>query len=236
MLVYQHTLAQEGSFGTNNETMEEILNSTTTNVTLPHHEPVVNNWHCSENVFNHTPYMCVNASRPKGLHPSMPDVWSFHSCYVNVSTLVDFTGPALDECDSFCVLGYNLTETGFQDFCKSCSLTATGDIAYDCSNLFPDGECPERNTMGNCDSYASWICVPAENSTVAEYACFGCLRKQTTRNNSLQVHVPVLHLHLLYNSYHERKDSTNNGPLFTDTTNPDCALLYRAGPRFVYSS
>ena len=117
-------------------------------------------WDCKSNDGRNTSiiadYSCRTVHAQNLLHPSIP---------VDMSMLVncddfEFRAPTLDSCESRCLLATADAST-YSDICRSCTLLQSGEFAYDCSNLFPGIECPQRDANGNCGGqHVHWECDP----------------------------------------------------------------------------
>ena len=70
-------------------------------------------------------------------------------CYTD-----NVTNAQRGECGSFCAL----VASGVGQ-CNYCAWLESGEFAYDCSNIFPEGECAMRNGKGECEEFTQWACL-----------------------------------------------------------------------------
>jgi len=98
---------------------------------------------------------CVNnlAEPVSGLDSSLPGEFLVECPFCATGNV---TAP-LSECSPDCVL-WSVELNGT---CSRCALLESGDFACDCSNLFPDVDCPQRDPSGACtDEHCHWRCIP----------------------------------------------------------------------------
>ena len=167
-------------------------------------------WQCQSVVDNPTfntygDYLCfTNNDQAKGLHTSVPP-GLVPSVFCDET---NFTTPSLVSCNSRCYL-HSTTGLG----CQSCTLLESGEFAYDCSNLYPNIECPQRNVFGDCQEHFHWHCIDNKARGRQGYCCRAEFRNPIFSPAQDQ---GVLTL-----------DCTNDisGKTIMDCDNPHCTIL-----------
>ena len=124
--------------------------------------------------------------------------------------------PTLDNCASVCALYESVSGIT----CNSCQMLASGDIAYDYTNLVSpkDDACAERNALGICgQDHSSWTCQPTNNE--GEHLC-------TTweRAKGLDPLLPDL-IPFLFCSENDLNRNTNTASLLLESCHYQCLLL-----------